>query len=98
MIIEFGTYGSRTVEPTEVPVIRFTGTKYCDFPGAANHIKALAVPGVVIFTGSLAIANPVPKRPTWLIGDGLHVDGWQTAYTEAAPANAVETAPPAPTV
>ena len=72
--MEFGTKGRRTVEPT-VPVSSSTGTKYCDWPGAANHRYSLAVPGTVMLTGFEETERPVPYKPTSLIGDGLQLGG-----------------------
>src|SRR5579859_2474388 len=92
MIIELGTYGRRTVEPT-VPFSNETGTKYCDRPGAEYHMLELAVPGVVMVTGLLETASPVPYSPTWLMGAGLHDPGWQMAYTEEVPGKLAVTAP-----
>src|ERR1700691_440696 len=90
--MEFGTYGRRTVEPT-VPLNSSIGTKYCDWPGDENHAKSLAVPGTVIVTRLDEIDRPVPFKPVTLIGDGLHVVGWQMAYTEATPGKLVVTLP-----
>jgi hypothetical protein len=96
MSIEFGTYGKRIVEPT-VPLISSTGTKYCDCPGEENQTYSLAVPGTVIFTGFDVIDKPVPLTPVTLIGAGLQVVGWQTAFTEATLGKLVVIPPVEPT-
>ena len=55
------------------------------------------MPGVVILTALLEIERPVPKSPIWLMGEGLHEEGWQVAYTDAAPGKdaRIEPVPPA---
>ena len=74
-----------------------TATKYCDLPGAENHIYELAVPGVVMLTGcSRSKARPVQAHLIdggWIAGGGL-ADG---IHRSRAGKGAV-TPPVAPTV
>src|ERR1700733_9838517 len=84
--MELGTKGMRTVE-LGLPVRSSTEEKYCDWFGAANHTKSLVVPGTTTSTGFESMDNPVPFRPSSLIGAGLHKGGLQSAVNVAAPGN-----------
>ena len=57
------------------------------------HSCVLFAPGVVTLTGFEATGLPLPKRPIWLLGEGLQFGGWQIAVMEAAPGNVGVTVP-----